>query len=240
MNKRMEERSEAPEVLVTVEHLRKSYALGRASVEVLRDVNLELRLGERVAVIGASGAGKSTLLHVLGGLEQPSGGRVLFKGEDLYGVSARRRNILRATRIGLVFQFYHLLPELDVLENVCLPAMNPLAARRLPPEAVTRRARDLLEAVGLGKRLTHLPMELSGGEQQRVALARALMNRPSFVLADEPTGNLDPATGRYVLDGLFDLVDREAQTLIVVTHNADVAERCPRVMELKEGRLCQC
>lgn len=229
-----------PDILMTVEHLRKSYALGRMSVEVLRDVNLELRCGERVAIVGASGAGKSTLLHVLGGLERPSGGRVLFKGEDLYGVSARRRNMLRATRIGLVFQFYHLLPELDVLENVCLPAMNPLAARRLATEAAVQRAHDLLEAVGLGKRLTHLPMELSGGEQQRVALARALMNRPSVVLADEPTGNLDPATGRYVLDGLFDLVGREEQTLIVVTHNMDVAARCPRVLELREGRLCQC
>ncbi len=233
----MEETAGAPEILVAAERLRKNYALGHASVEVLQDVNLELRRGERVAVVGASGAGKSTLLHVLGGLDRPTGGRVFFQGEDLYRLSARRRNMLRAARIGLVFQFYHLLPELDVLENVCLPAMNPLAAGRLAPETAARRARGLLEAVGLEKRLSHLPMELSGGEQQRVALARALMNRPAIVLADEPTGNLDPVTGRHVLDGLFALVAREQQTLIMVTHNAEVASRCQRVLELRDGRL---
>ncbi len=237
MNKRTEKTAGAGEILAAAEHLRKTYALGHATIEVLQDVNLELRRGESVAVVGASGAGKSTLLHLLGGLDRPSGGRVCFQGEDLYGLSARRRNMLRAARIGLVFQFYHLLPELDVLENVCLPAMNALAAGRLAPEAAAARARDLLAAVGLEKRLTHLPMELSGGEQQRVALARALMNRPSIVLADEPTGNLDPATGRHVLDGLFELVAREQQTLIMVTHNADVAARCGRVLELRDGRL---
>ncbi len=237
MNKRMEQASGAEEILAAAEHLRKTYTLGHATIEVLRDVNLELRRGESVAVVGASGAGKSTLLHLLGGLDRPSGGRVYFQGEDMYGLSARRRNMLRAARIGLVFQFYHLLPELDVMENVCLPAMNALAAGRLAPEAAAGRARELLAAVGLEKRLTHLPMELSGGEQQRVALARALMNRPAIVLADEPTGNLDPATGRHVLDGLFELVARERQTLIMVTHNAGVAARCRRVLELREGRL---
>ncbi len=239
MNNPTEQMAAAPpaEILMAAAHLRKTYVLGQANIEVLQDVNLELRRGESVAVVGASGAGKSTLLHVLGGLDRPSGGRVFFHGADLYGLSARRRNMLRASRIGLVFQFYHLLPELDVLENVCLPAMNPLAAGRLAPEAVERRARELLEAVGLERRLTHLPMELSGGEQQRVALARALMNRPAIVLADEPTGNLDPATGRHVLDALFGLIAREQQTLIMVTHNAAVAARCRRVLELRGGGL---
>ncbi len=199
---------------------------------MLRDVNLELRRSESVAVVGASGAGKSTLLHLLGGLDRPSGGRVYFQGEDMYGLSARRRNMLRAARIGLVFQFYHLLPELDVMENVCLPAMNALAAGRLAPEAAAGRARELLAAVGLEKRLTHLPMELSGGEQQRVALARALMNRPAIVLADEPTGNLDSVNTAATYERFRDVNQR---------YHGDAQRRrgsaLPARFGLREGRL---
>ncbi len=225
------------QTLLYAEHLRKDYKPGGTVVEVLHDVSVELRKGESLAIMGASGAGKSTLLHILGGLDRPNGGRVVFNGMDVYKISARRRNFLRATQIGLIFQFYHLLPELDVLENVCLPAMNAVAAKQVATEMIEARAHRLLEAVGLGHRLEHLPKELSGGEQQRVALARALMNRPVVVLADEPTGNLDPATGRTVLDALFKLVEQEDLSLIVVTHHLEVAKLCQRVLELREGCL---
>ncbi|MCA1809874.1 MAG: ABC transporter ATP-binding protein [Kiritimatiellia bacterium] len=234
MNKTIQQKQTDGAMVLAAAGLVKEYHLGRTLVEVLRDVNLELCRGETLAVIGASGAGKSTLLHVLGGLERPSGGRVRLLGDDLYSVSARRRNYLRAAHIGFVFQFYHLLPELDVMENVGLPAMNALAPAVEDPED---RVRELLTAVGLAHRAHHLPMELSGGEQQRVALARALMNRPDILLADEPTGNLDPVTGGQVLEALFNLVARENQTLVMVTHNADVAGRCQRVLELQAGRL---
>ena len=235
--------------LLHVEHLSKAYRMGSAEVNVLRDVSLAVASGESVAIIGASGAGKSTLLHVLGGLDLPSTGRVAFKGADLYGLSERRRAYVRARQIGFVFQFYHLLPELDVIENVVLPAMNhnrgwPGRLRSLMTEplaayaAVDRtRAVELLKAVGLWERRHHLPSELSGGEQQRAAVARALINGPELVLADEPTGNLDSATGGQVLDVLFALVREQRQTLILVTHNEKVASRCDRILELKDGGL---
>ena len=214
-------------------HVRKTYMLGKAAVPVLRDVFLNVRAGEIVAIIGASGSGKSTLLHILGALDQPSGGVVQFQGCDLYALSAARRTVVRGKHIGFVFQFYHLLPELDVLENIMLPALSRCGAG-----AGTReRAQSLLAAVGLAGRARHLPMELSGGEQQRVALARALMNQPGLVLADEPTGNLDSATGAQVLDFLFALTRGEKRTLILVTHNIAIARLCDRVLELKDGCL---
>jgi predicted ABC-type transport system involved in lysophospholipase L1 biosynthesis ATPase subunit len=231
--------------ILQVERLSKTYMLGKASIPVLRDVSLAVHTGEVISIIGASGSGKSTLLHILGALDQPSGGTVRFQGRDLYALSAAQRTVVRGRHIGFVFQFYHLLPELDVLENVMLPAWSaasplwgkwPFTLQR-GPIGMREQAQSLLEAVGLAGRANHLPMELSGGEQQRAALARALINQPDLVLADEPTGNLDSATGGQVLEFLFALTRGEGRTLILVTHNIAVARLCDRVLELKDGLL---
>ena len=221
------------EGILQVESLSKTYMLGRAAIPVLRDVSLSVHAGEVISIIGASGSGKSTLLHILGALDQPSNGTVRFQGCDLYALSAAQRTVVRGRHIGFMFQFYHLLPELDVLENVMLPALSTNGAYA----GIRARAQSLLEAVGLAGRANHLPMELSGGEQQRVALARALMNQPDLVLADEPTGNLDSVTGSHVLEFLFALTRSKGHTLILVTHNIAVARLCDRVLELKDGRL---
>ena len=214
----------------------KTYQLERTRIEVLRGVTMAVQPGEIVSIMGASGAGKSTLLHALGGLDQPSTGRVFLDGEDVYAASSARRNLLRATVFGFVFQSFHLLPELDVLENVMLPALSRRGAVRRMDEIHDRGA-ELLNAVGLGHRLTHKPLELSGGEQQRAAIARALMNRPRYIMADEPTGNLDSRTGEHVLDILFGLIDSHQTTLVIVTHNAEVARRCNRRYILRDGSL---
>lgn len=223
-------------LILETQELSKAYALDHVSVDVLKGVTLAIRAGETLAVMGASGSGKSTLLHCLGALDRPSGGQVLFKGSDLYALSASARTELRATKLGFVFQSYHLLPELDLLENVMLPALarRGALARR---SALEKRARELLESVGLGERIPHRPTELSGGEQQRAALARALMNEPELVLADEPTGNLDSATGDQVLDHLFRLTRDRGHTLVMVTHNAEIAARCDRTLILRDGKL---
>ncbi|MDD5678761.1 MAG: ABC transporter ATP-binding protein [Kiritimatiellae bacterium] len=221
--------------ILQVERLSKTYMLGRATIPVLRDVSLAVNTGEIISIIGASGSGKSTLLHIMGALDQPSGGMVRFQGRDLYALSAAQRTVVRGRHIGFVFQFYHLLPELDVLDNVMLPALS--SAGNGAPAVMRARAQSLLESVGLADRANHLPMELSGGEQQRAALARALMNQPDLILADEPTGNLDSVTGGQVLDFLFALTRGEGRTLILVTHNIAVARLCDRVLELKDGRL---
>jgi ABC-type lipoprotein export system ATPase subunit len=223
-------------VVLAARELRKTYALEGTPVEVLKGVTLAVNAGETLAVMGASGSGKSTLLHCLGGLDRPSGGQVFFNGGDLFALSSAARTELRATKLGFVFQAYHLLPELDVLENVMLPALARRGAltRRSKLEA---RARELLESVGLAARAAHRPSEMSGGEQQRAALARALMNEPELVLADEPTGNLDSATGEQVLEYLFKLTRDRGHTLILVTHNTDVAARCNRTLHLRDGKL---
>lgn len=220
--------------LLSAHGLVKSYHLPHGTVDVLRGAALTVGPSERVAIVGASGAGKSTLLHVLGGLDRPEAGEVLVEGESLFGLSARRRTALRARRIGFVFQSYHLLPEMDVVENVILPAMALGAFNRT---ALRRRALTLLDQVGLSARAAHTPFELSGGEQQRVALARALMNDPLLILADEPTGNLDRGTGTHILDLLFDLTHSGAHGLVIVTHSPEVAARCDRVLELQNGLL---
>ena len=228
--------AEQKAVVLEARELHKTYALEGAPVEVLKGVTLTVRVGETLAVMGASGSGKSTLLHCLGALDRPSGGQVLFKDSDLYALGASARTELRATKIGFVFQSYHLLPELDVLENVMLPALarRGALARRTVLE---QRAQELLESVGLSARTLHRPTEMSGGEQQRAALARALMNEPELVLADEPTGNLDSATGDQVLDHLFQLTRDRGHTLVMVTHNAEIAARCDRTLILRDGRL---
>ena len=223
-------------VHLAAEDAHKAYELGRERVEVLRGVTLSVARGETLAIVGASGAGKSTLLNVLGGLEAPTAGRVRLDGGDLYGASESVRARIRARRVGFVFQAYHLLPELDVVENVQLPAWAARRGRR-DGAAARRRAVELLDRVGLGHRQRHRPDELSGGEQQRAAIARALMNDPELLLADEPTGNLDSETGAQVLASLFDLARERPRTIVLVTHNPDLAARCGRVVHLRDGRL---
>jgi predicted ABC-type transport system involved in lysophospholipase L1 biosynthesis ATPase subunit len=216
--------------------IRKSYTVGRHTISVLRGADLAVAPGETIAIVGKSGAGKSTLLHLLGGLDHPDAGQVRVDGRDLRSMTRRELALLRAGGVGFVFQSYHLLPEMDVLENVMLPTLAMRGAWRAGKRA-RARAQALLDAVGLAQRASHTPMELSGGEQQRVALARALINEPRIVLADEPTGNLDDATGHQVLDLLFRLVREKRRTLIVVTHNEHVAAACDRTLKLTDGEL---
>lgn len=222
-----------PASLMSARDLRKAYQMGRRRVEVLRGVSFEVSPGAFVALRGASGSGKSTLLHLLGGLDVPDQGSIRFEGEALEGWSPGRLASFRNRQVGFIFQAYHLLPELDALENVCLPARM---ARR-PQEAAVCRARELLVRVGLGERLDHRPAELSGGEQQRVAIARALINEPRLVLADEPTGNLDSRTGSEIMDLLCSLQAERGMTLVMVTHDPRVAARAPQVLELEDGRV---
>ncbi len=210
--------------------------MGATRLDVLRGVSVAVAPGETVAIVGPSGAGKSTLLHALGGLDQPSLGRVIFKGRDLYALPARERTLIRAKSVGFVFQSFQLLPELDVLENVLLPTQTEWSMRRQAP-GHRERAERLLDVVGLAQRRDHMPLELSGGEQQRVALARALMNEPELVLADEPTGNLDSVTGELILQALFALTHERHHTLILVTHNMELAGRCDRIIQLRDGRV---
>jgi putative ABC transport system ATP-binding protein len=220
----------APEgPLVRVEGAVKSYRRGGAEVRALDGVDLEVRRGEWLAVTGPSGSGKSTLLHLLGLLDRPTAGRVLFDGRDVTGLSDAEASRLRGRSIGFVFQDFHLLPEESALRNVMLPLLY--AGVR----GARERAAAALDAVGLRERAAHRPGELSGGEQQRVAVARALVKEPLLVLADEPTGNLDTATGARILDLLGDLHARGI-TLVVVTHEAGVAERAGRRVAMRDGR----
>ena len=216
-------------------NLHKTYTLPHKRVEVLKGASLRVDGGERVAIVGRSGAGKSTLLHVLGGLDRPDSGEVRVNGRSLYGLSPRARTALRASQIGFVFQSYHLLPEMDVTENVMLPAMT--GVRRLSRAQMRDRALGLLDEVGLSDRVTHTPLELSGGEQQRVALARALVNEPALILADEPTGNLDRMTGAQIMELLFGLSCSRELAVVMVTHSAETAALCDRVFELQGGVL---
>lgn len=211
----------------------KSYHIGKRELPVLQGVDLEIREGEFVALKGASGAGKSTLLYMLGGLDTPDHGGILFRGEDVCRYGSRDLNRFRNRHIGFVFQAYHLLPELDALENVCLPGRM---ARR-PAVATEDGARELLDRVGLKDRMDHRPSELSGGEQQRVAIARALINEPELILADEPTGNLDSHTGEGIVRLLADLREERNMTLVIATHDSRVAKSAPRIVELQDGRI---
>ena len=211
----------------------KSYPTGRRELTVLRGVNFTAARGEFVALRGASGTGKSTLLHLLGGLDRPNAGEIIFAGENVLRLSNPALAHLRNMKMGFVFQAYHLFPELNALENVCLPARMA----RVPAAEAARRGHDLLTRVGLGERMDHRPTELSGGEQQRVAIARALVNHPEVILADEPTGNLDSKTGDEIIDLLLALRAEKQTTLIIATHDADVASRAPRVIQLVDGQV---
>ena len=219
--------------LLEARGIHKTYRMGARSLEVLSGVDLTVQSGDFLALRGASGAGKSTLLHLLGGLDHPSAGTIHFAGENLSALSATAVARLRNRRVGFIFQAYHLFPELDALENVCLPAR----LNRMPAAEAGARGRELLRRVGLGERLEHRPYELSGGEQQRVAIARALVNAPDLILADEPTGNLDSHTGAEIIELLCALHVEKRTTLIVATHDAQVAARAPKVVQLVDGRI---
>jgi lipoprotein-releasing system ATP-binding protein len=221
------------EVLLSARNVSKSYTMGKRALEVLRNVSLDVERGEFIALRGASGAGKSTLLHLFGGLDVPNGGEIWFAGKNLATASEAQLTRLRNARVGFIFQAYHLLPELDALENVCVPAR----LARVSAGVAEKRGRDLLARVGLSARMEHKPYELSGGEQQRVAIARALMNEPELILADEPTGNLDSHTGQEIVDLLVALRAEKNTTLIIATHDATVAARAPKVIQLTDGEI---
>ncbi len=224
--------------ILKAEGLHKSYRMGATEVRVLKGVNLNIKKGEFVAIIGASGSGKSTLLHILGALDKPTRGVVTFEKRDLSRFRAGELNRFRNRMVGFVFQFYHLLDELSVLENVFLPAMTSksiigwFACRK----QVKNRAKELLSQMGLAERIKHKPYQLSGGERQRVAIGRALMNEPRLLLADEPTGNLDSATGNGILD-VLERLNKAGQTIVMVTHDERIAQRAGRTVTLVDGKI---
>ena len=225
-------------LILKAESVHKSYRMGATRVKVLKGANLAVREGEFVAVIGASGSGKSTLLHILGALDRPDEGVVSFDSHDLNRMRAGELNRFRNKMVGFVFQFYHLLDELNVLENVYLPAMvsRGIAGWLGTRRAAKDRARGLLEQMGLQERIRHKPYQLSGGERQRVAIGRALMNKPRLLLADEPTGNLDSATGNGILS-VFKQLNKAGQTIVMVTHDERIAHKAGRVITLADGRV---
>ncbi len=219
--------------VLSVEHLRQSFAIGRERLEVIRDINLQVRRGERLAIVGASGQGKSTLMHLMGGLERPSGGKVRILGQEVYTLSESARSRLRNQSVGFVYQLHRLLPEFTALENVLLP----LLIRRVSRRSVDPWGKEILTRVGLGERLGHKPGMLSGGERQRVALARALVTRPALLLADEPTGNLDSESAEGVHQLMLDLNQELGTALVIVTHEPALAAHMGRVLRLQDGIL---
>jgi lipoprotein-releasing system ATP-binding protein len=221
------------EPFLSAANVGKTYMLGKRALEVLRGVNLQINRGDFLALQGASGAGKSTLLHLLGGLDFPNPGEIRMDGQNLTSLSRSELAQMRNRKVGFIFQAYYLLPELDALENVCLPARMA----RTPADQAAARGREMLARVGLKDRMEHKPYELSGGEQQRVAIARALINEPDLILADEPTGNLDSHTGEEIIELLGSLHTEKHTTLIIATHDSKVATRAPKVLQLVDGQL---
>ena len=221
--------------LLKLERVSKIYASGRSTVYALRDVSLKVEEGTFLAVMGPSGSGKSTLLHLMGGLDVPTQGRVLWQGRDLVSLSAAERARWRSRHVGFIFQTFNLLPQLTALENVELP----LLLQGVPPKERRDRAQTVLSKVGLQERTQHKPSELSGGEQQRVAIARALITGPDLLLADEPTGNLDSETGREILQLMKELNKHGGLTVVLATHNPEAAKYANTIVQLRDGRLAQ-
>ncbi|MBC8944572.1 MULTISPECIES: lipoprotein-releasing ABC transporter ATP-binding protein LolD [Xenorhabdus] len=218
--------------LLLCHHLCKKYQEGQVSTEVLKNVTFSMQQGEMMAIVGSSGSGKSTLLHLLGGLDSPTAGEVLFKGKSLNKMSASGRAQLRNSEIGFIYQFHHLLPDFNALENVAMPLLIGGKKRQAQQKAL-----EMLASVGLENRAHHRPSELSGGERQRVAIARALVNEPSLVLADEPTGNLDQRNADSIFELLKELNQRQGTAFLVVTHDLKLADRLARQVEMRDGYL---
>lgn len=221
------------ETLIRIVDLHKSYYDGESELPVLQGVNLEIYMSELLAIVGASGVGKSTLLHIIGTLDRPTAGNVLYDEEDVFTLSDTELARFRNKEIGFVFQFHHLLPEFTALENVAMGALITSSNNK----SVYKEAESLLDYVGLSERLSHYPSQLSGGERQRVAIARSLINQPKVVLADEPTGNLDRRSSDAVLELLWDLNAKSGQTFVIVTHNQDLAQQVDRVIQLVDGKV---
>ncbi|MBV7271724.1 ABC transporter ATP-binding protein [Clostridium sp. PL3] len=217
--------------ILKVENLNKTYGKGENKVEALKDISLQVNKGEFVAIVGASGSGKSTLLHLLGGLDRPSKGKVIIDGESIYNYKEENLAIFRRRKIGFIFQFFNLIPVLDVEENIALPAL-------LDNDKVDRSyLQEIIELLGLEERKNHLPSELSGGQQQRVSIGRALLNKPSIILADEPTGNLDSKNSKEVIDLLKFTARKYNQTLILITHDVSIAAMADRVITIEDGEI---
>lgn len=217
--------------ILKVEHLSKVYGKGENAVTALRDVSFSVDKGEFVAIIGSSGSGKSTLIHLIGGVDRPTGGKVFVDGKDVYAQDEEALAIFRRRQVGLIYQFYNLIPVLDVVENMTLPVL--MDGRKVNEE----RLQEMLDILGLEKRKNHLPNQLSGGQQQRVSIGRALMNAPALALADEPTGNLDSANSREIMQLLRYSNEKYRQTMIVITHDENIALQADRVIELEDGRI---
>jgi len=221
--------------MLKAQNIHKIYKQPVNDLHVLKGVNLELQEQDILSIVGPSGAGKSTLLHILGGLDKPNDGQVFFEGQDIYKITDNKRTKIRNQKIGFIFQFYHLLGEFSALENVVMPGFvkEGMAQEKL----LKQKASQLLERVGLGNRIHHKPHELSGGEQQRVAIARALINDPKVIFCDEPTGNLDSENGKIIIALLMELNEEHKQTIVIVTHDEEIAKNSKKVIHMRDGIL---